>query len=88
MVFLQKVSFCNLIRNNPWLFPACRRKKIVITVTSYINNFNLKLSVFTCTIELKESNKRTPVYILAMPVKNPKCKNYFNRKGTDGFQKD
>ncbi len=36
MVFLQKVSFCNFTRNNLWLFSACRLKKIVITVASYI----------------------------------------------------
>jgi poly-gamma-glutamate capsule biosynthesis protein CapA/YwtB (metallophosphatase superfamily) len=36
MAFLQKVSFCNLIRNNPWLYPACRRKKIVILFASLI----------------------------------------------------
>jgi len=32
MTLLQKVSFCNSIRNNPWLFSAYRRKKIVIPV--------------------------------------------------------
>jgi hypothetical protein len=37
---------------------------------------------------LKENSKRTPFYILAMPVKNPRCKNNFSGKGTDGFQKD
>ncbi len=36
MAFLQKVSFCNFICNNPWLFSACRRKKIVIAVASFI----------------------------------------------------
>ena len=36
MAFLQKVSFCNLIRTNPCLFSACRRKKVVITVASLI----------------------------------------------------
>ena len=36
MAFLQKVSFCNLIRTNPCLFSACRRKKVVITVASFI----------------------------------------------------
>jgi hypothetical protein len=37
MAFLQKVSFCNFIRNNPWLFSACQRKKIVIVVASLIS---------------------------------------------------
>ncbi len=37
MAFLQKVSFCNFIRNNPRLFSACRRKKIIIAVASQIN---------------------------------------------------
>ena len=36
MAFLQKVSFCNFIRNNPRLFSACRQKKIVIAVASFI----------------------------------------------------
>ena len=36
MEFLQKVSFCNSIRNNPRLFSACRQKKIVIAVASFI----------------------------------------------------
>jgi len=45
MAFLQKVSFCNFIRNNPRLFSACRRKKIVIAVASLNKNnknYNLK----------------------------------------------
>ncbi len=41
MAFLQKVSFCNFIRNNPWLFSACQRKKIVIAVASFIVQWNL-----------------------------------------------
>ncbi len=36
MTFLQKVSFCKFIRNNPRLFSAYRRKKIVIAVASFI----------------------------------------------------
>ena len=36
MAFLQKVSFYNFIRNNPWLFSACQRKKIVFAVVSII----------------------------------------------------
>jgi len=36
MAFLQKVSFCNFIRNNPRLFFTCQRKKIVIAVASFI----------------------------------------------------
>jgi hypothetical protein len=47
MAFLQKVSFCNFIRNNPRLFSACRRKKIVIAVASLIRSYvdlNLKTS--------------------------------------------
>jgi hypothetical protein len=36
MTFLQKVSFCKLIRNNPRLFPAYLWKKIVIAVVSLI----------------------------------------------------
>jgi hypothetical protein len=36
IAFLQKVSFSNLIRNNPRPFSACQRKKIVIAVASYI----------------------------------------------------
>jgi N-acetylmuramoyl-L-alanine amidase len=36
MAFLQKVSFCNFISNNPWLLSACRRKKIVIAFASFI----------------------------------------------------
>jgi hypothetical protein len=36
MAFLQKVSFCNLIRTNPCLFSACRRKKVVIAIVSLI----------------------------------------------------
>jgi hypothetical protein len=39
MTLLQKASFCNFIRNNPWLFSACRRKKIVIPVVPYIKFF-------------------------------------------------
>jgi hypothetical protein len=42
MVFLQKVRFCNFIRNNPRLFSACQRKKIVIAVASFMN-FDFKL---------------------------------------------
>jgi hypothetical protein len=43
MTFLQKVSFCKFIRNNPRLFSAYRGKKIVITVATlflilYCNN--------------------------------------------------
>ena len=43
MTFLQKVSFCKFIRNNPRLFSAYQRKKIVIAVASiflilYCNN--------------------------------------------------
>ena len=34
-MFLQKVSFCKFIRNNPRLFSAYRQKKIVIAVSSY-----------------------------------------------------
>jgi hypothetical protein len=41
MEFLQKVSFCNFIRNNPWLFSACWRKKVGTAVTSYILLFIL-----------------------------------------------
>ena len=36
MAFLQKVSFCNFILNNPRLFSACRREKIVFAVASGI----------------------------------------------------
>jgi len=36
IAFLQKVSFSNLNRNNTRPFSACRRKKIVIAVASYI----------------------------------------------------
>jgi len=36
MTLLQKVSFCKFIRNNPRLFFAYRRKKIVIAVASLI----------------------------------------------------
>jgi len=44
MAFLQKVSLWNFIRNNPRLFSACRRKKIVITVASFIIiNFRITL---------------------------------------------
>ena len=45
--FLQKVSFCKFIRNNPRLFSAYRRKKIVIAVASLnlINKNNIFLFV-------------------------------------------
>jgi len=36
MTFLQKVSFCKFIRNNPRLFSAYRWKKIEIAVASII----------------------------------------------------
>jgi hypothetical protein len=51
MAFLQKVSFWNFIRNNPSLFSTCRRKKIVIAVSSLI--CNLIFSSSCNTTELK-----------------------------------
>ncbi len=61
MAFLQKVSFCNFIRNNPRLFSACQRKKIVITVASLIfkNNNPFLLVVF------KSSSKRLTIIKLS-----------------------
>ena len=49
MAFLQKVSFCNFIRNNPSLFSAWRRKKIVIAVASSICLTNCFIS-HTCYV--------------------------------------
>ena len=52
MAFLQKVSFCNLIRNNPRLFSGCRRKKIVLAVASLFFGFSLSAeSVFRLSKE-------------------------------------
>jgi len=54
MVFLQKVSFCNFIRNNPSLFSAWRRKKIVIAVASSICLTNWFIS-HTCYVRNNSS---------------------------------
>jgi hypothetical protein len=53
MDFLQKVSFCNFIRNNPWLFSSCWRKKVGIAVTSYILLFTLNCvqNITKCPLE-------------------------------------
>ena len=72
MAFLQKVSFCKITSKNTGLFSACRRKKIVFAVASFINfsgnpekNILLNLKSFLVifllfsycsTTEKKESN--------------------------------
>jgi hypothetical protein len=54
MVFLQKVSFCNFIRNNLRLFSICWRKKIVIELSSFIYFFILLFYALFFDLNAKE----------------------------------
>jgi hypothetical protein len=59
LVFPQKVSFCNFIRNNPKLFSICWRKKIVIELSSFILLFYVlffDLNAKEVKINLTEKN--------------------------------
>jgi cholesterol transport system auxiliary component len=56
MAFLQKVSFCNFIRNNPGLFSACWRKKIVIAVVPLI--------IISCSSILKKEYPQKKYFII------------------------
>jgi len=49
IAFLQKVSFCNFICNNPRLLSTCWRKKIAIGVGSFI--FYIFFSLIGCSVQ-------------------------------------
>ncbi len=101
MAFLQKVSFCNFIRNNPGLFSACRWKKIVIAVMPII--------IISCSNILRKEYPQKKYFIITpnyekatdslFKINNIKTlkvkispffegKNFVYRQGENSFESD
>ena len=72
MAFLQKVSFCKITSKNTGLFSACRRKKIVFAVASYI-------SFLTTYLDGLERVNRLSKYLSLSPVLNPSISSPIDR---------